>query len=167
VFNKKNLNRKYPRHLGFSLIETMIAAALLGLIGAAVATVLSFAAREAGQSRLRTIASANARETLDRVAQTVRLAEHHRMTDAGLCALLEYAAGPMDKAAPATQAGACPNRTIGNIAIPGTLIRRQVQITALAANANEPRRYQVDVTISGTGLTNPVTARTIVLRDSK
>lgn len=151
---------------GFSLIETMIAAALLGLVGAAVATVLSFAARESGLSRLRTIAAAQTRETLERVAHSVRLAQHHGIADADLCALLEGSGGPMDASAPATTLGACPDRTVSGIPVPGTQLAVQASITVIPAAGTVPRRYSIIVTVDGGELPAPISASTIIVRDS-
>jgi hypothetical protein len=73
----------------------------------------------------------------------------------------------MDTTAPAAAAGACPARTVSNIPITGTLLRRRTTIIPRAATADMPRRYEIEIEVSGNGLGAPILARTEVLRDSK
>lgn len=157
-------NATHARPRGFSLIETMIAAALLGVIAAAVVMVLSFASREAGGSRLRTIAATNARETLDRIHFAVQVAGHHGFDDTALCSLLTSPGAPMDDASPATVTGACPSLaslTVAGIRIPETTLTRTVTV----AVAGTPLMVSINVQIWNAGTMLVETATQVVRED--
>jgi prepilin-type N-terminal cleavage/methylation domain-containing protein len=153
------------RQRGFSLIETMVAAAILAVVASAVVSVVGFAAREAGNARIRSVAAANARESLDRIFQAVQTATHHFATDAELCALLRSAGGPMDAGVPAiVTSNACPDLTVTGIPIAQTPLTRDVAIQAVAT---VPRTLNVQVTINGLyvgGVAKPYVTRATMVR---
>lgn len=141
-----------PLH-GFSLVEVMVAAAVLSLIGAGVVQTMQFVARSNNDSRVRATAAVEAKATLDRVAM-VRAGARSVGADATqVCAMLEAAGGPMDATTGGTASGTCPYRTVANIptGVPG--LRRTVAISEESFGRSSGLRVTVSVGLaSGTPL---------------
>jgi prepilin-type N-terminal cleavage/methylation domain-containing protein len=134
---------------GFSLIETMIAAAILGVISAAVLFTLKFSIDQTSKTRLRTLAAADAAQTLDRMVVLGNVAPN----DDIFCALLTAAGGPMD-AAVGTRTGSCPTAvgdvlSVDNIPIGNTALRRRVDLEGVQLGS----KLGLGVTIRVTGVT--------------
>lgn len=138
---------------GFSLVEVTVAAAVLGLIGAAVVQTLGFVARSNNDSRVRTTAAVEAKATLDRIA-LIRAGARSVGADATqVCALLEAAGGPMDATTGGRASGTCPYRTVANIptGVPG--LRRTVAVAEEPFGRSTGLRVTVTVGLaSGTPL---------------
>lgn len=149
---------------GFSLIETMVAGAMLGIIGASALSTMSFAATEAANSRVRTLASADAQAQLDRIVIMAGLVTND---DARRCALFRAAGGPMDATTGGTVSGTCPvavgdTLAVRDIPIPSTSLRRNV--TLQAANIGKAPGLLVTVEVAGVQLPTPIVIRTHVKR---
>jgi prepilin-type N-terminal cleavage/methylation domain-containing protein len=115
---------------GFSLVEVMVAAAVLGLIATAVVQTLGFVARSNNDARVRTTAAVEAKATLDRIALMRAGARSVGADAAQVCALLEAADGPMDATnRGGTASGTCPYRKVANIPTGQPGLRRTVEIS--------------------------------------
>ncbi len=123
---------------GFSLIEVMIAAALLGLIGAGVLTSITFAQQEAARTRARTYASSDAQTVIDRMLVLSGVARAAGAaggdTTTVLCNLFKAAGGPMDVSGGGTlTVNSClttpgPSLTATNIPLTRSSLRRTVSV---------------------------------------
>jgi prepilin-type N-terminal cleavage/methylation domain-containing protein len=107
--------RSRRRRRGFSLVEVIVASAVLGLIGAGVIQTLGIVARVQGEARVRTAAAVEARATLDRIAMMRAAAQSVGASATQICSLLESAGSPMDATTAARATGSCPLRTIEQI----------------------------------------------------
>jgi prepilin-type N-terminal cleavage/methylation domain-containing protein len=125
------VSNKSPR--AFSLIEVMVAAAIVGLVAGGVVQTLRFVADANAASRTRALAALEARATLDRVMLLRASARSVGSSDTQTCALLESAGGPMDATGSGTTAsGTCPFRKVEAIPTSSPGLVRSVEIV------NEP-----------------------------
>ena len=138
---------------GFSLVEVMIAAAVLSLIGAGVVQTLQFVARSNNDSRVRATAAVEAKATLDRVAMVRAGARSVGADQQQVCDMLEAAGGPMDATTGGTASGTCPFRTVENIPTGAPGLRRTVAISNEPFGRSDGLRVTVTVALaSGTAL---------------
>lgn len=140
---------------GFSLIEAMMSAALVGVLGAGALSLVSHVFSRGADERQRALGIADATASLDRVAQLVGVSASFGGA-ARLCELLEATGGPL--AGGTTPTGICPERAATNIPIAGTRLKRAVNITAI--DFDGVPGFQVIVTVSGAGLARPIVLTT-------
>lgn len=148
----------------FSLIETMVAGAILGLISTAVLSTMWFAAAEVARTRVRAVAAADAQAQLDRIVIMTTVV---RGDDAVRCALLQVAGAPMDTTTGGTLSGTCPLVTgdtlvVTGIPIPSSTLKRSV--TLAAANLGNAPGLLMTITVDGDQLPAPITISTHVKR---
>jgi len=144
---------------GFSLIEVMIAGALLGLIGTGSLTAIQMAAQQAAQTRARTFAALESQTVIDRVMaldQLVSTAGALIANDTEMgtvfCSLLTAPDGPLDKLG-GTTVGVCPELVVQNMKIPGSTLKRDVKIDAEPLGAVSG--YIITVRVTGGQLPAP------------
>ena len=147
------------RKRGFSLIEVMIAAAILALIGSAVLSTMSFSANAIIKTRMRTFASDDASTQLDRMLIMSGVATNARATDANRCSLFTAAGGPMDSTTGGTVTGACPTTVgtslaVSGIRIAGTTLKRKVTLTSALIGTRSG--FLISVEVSGPQLPTPI-----------
>lgn len=137
----------------------MIAAAILGLIGVGVLSSIQFAAAESARTRARTFAASEAQTVIDRVialativANAGSLAETTADQEALFCGLLTGPYGPIDRTA-GTPVGACPDLVVQNMNIPGSTLKRTVEIDSQPLGA--VAGYVIKVRVSGGQLPAP------------
>jgi prepilin-type N-terminal cleavage/methylation domain-containing protein len=116
------------RRRGFSLIEVMVAAAVLGLIAAGVVETLRTVARVNADARMRAAAAVEVRATLDRVAMMRAGARSVGASPEQICSLLEAAGAPMDATTGGQASGTCPQRTVRLIPTSQTGLLRTVSL---------------------------------------
>lgn len=147
----------------FSLIETLIAGAMLGLVSAALLSTMSYAAGEAARTRARGIASTDAHAQMERIVGLLQIASNAAATDAELCALLKAPTGPFDTSGGGAVTGTCPFLSATGIPIQGTALRRAVSLTSEDLGAGHPGLH-VRIVISGSVLLTPLDFDTHVRR---
>jgi type II secretory pathway pseudopilin PulG len=153
------------RARGFSLLETMVAGAILVLVAAGVLSVTSYSITASARTRVRGIAAADAQAQLDRMVIMSGVLGNAGGTDAQRCALFESANGPMDATTGGTAAGTCPGatgsvRTVSNIPIPKSTLKRKVSIEGRDIGAVPGLVMTVEV--SGADLSTPISVTTQV-----
>lgn len=141
---------------GFSLIEVMMSAVMVGIIGAGALSLVSHTSRSGADERKRALATADATATIDRIAQLVGVAGSHGGAPR-LCELLEATGGPL--AGGDSPIGFCPERSAANIPIASGL-KRAVDIAAV--DVDGVQAFRVTVTVTGPGLLNPAVVGTIL-----
>ncbi len=135
----------------FSLIETMVSAALVGILGSGALSLASHVFSRGADERQRALATADATATIDRISQLVSVAAPHGGAPR-FCELLATTGGPLEGGAAPT--GTCPERSSSNIPVAGTRLKRAV--TILSSNFGGSGAYVVTVTVTGPSLAKPV-----------
>ncbi len=142
----------------FSLLEVMVSAAMVGLLGAGALSLVTHVGRETGDERNRALATADAIATVERITRLVSVASAHG-GGARLCELLEAAGGPF--AGGDAPAGVCPERSVTNVPVEGaTTLRRAVTLTKV--DIDGAPAFRIVVTITGPAMRLPVVFTTIV-----
>ncbi|MDP2339880.1 MAG: hypothetical protein Q8O67_02895 [Deltaproteobacteria bacterium] len=137
---------------GFSLLETMVAAGMLGVIAAGLMTTMSFAAGQNARTRQNALASTEAAAAMERFIGILGVATTTARTPAQLCLLL--AAGPMSTAAGGTTTGTCPALTLSNAPVQGTAMRKRIDLVEEAVGARPG--LKVKITVTGPALLRPL-----------
>jgi type II secretory pathway pseudopilin PulG len=137
----------------FSLLEMMVCAALVGLMGAGSLSLTSFLLAKTAEERAHALAVADAQSTLDRIGSLVAVAGAHG-GKARFCELL----GPL--AGGGAVSGTCPTRTVSDIPVPGSKLKRAVNIASFVLDG--VNGFQLEVTISGNPLRAPLSLRTVL-----
>lgn len=142
---------------GFTLIEAMISAAMVGILGAGALSLVTHVTTQSGEERLRALAVADATATVERLTQLVSVASTHGGA-IRFCELVEGAGGPLSGGdAPV---GVCPERSAANIPIAGARLRRAVTLSAV--DIDGVQGFRIVVTITGVSLRRPVVFSTIL-----
>jgi hypothetical protein len=129
----------------FSLLETMVAAAMLGIIAAGLMTTMSFAAGQNARTRQNALASTEAQAAMERFIGILSVATTTQRTPAQLCEML--AAGPM---AGGTTTGTCPGLTMADAPVQGTAMRKRIDLVEEAVGSRPG--LKVTITITGPAL---------------
>lgn len=140
----------------FSLLEVMMACAMVGLLGAGAMSIVHIAGNQTAASRQRARATSDALSTIDRVFSSLG-AFDPASGPTKLCELLESADGPMATTTPATASGTCPHRIVAGIPI-GNGLQRRVEVAPTTVGAVSGQT--VTVIITGDGLDKPVSLST-------
>ena len=127
------------------MLETMVAAAMLGLIAAGLMTTMSFAAAQNARTRMHALGSTEANATMERIIGTLQVGTSTARTEAQLCELLK--AGPLSVAGGGAITGACPALTLSGAPVQRTAMRKQVALVSEAVGSRPGLR--VIITISG------------------
>jgi prepilin-type N-terminal cleavage/methylation domain-containing protein len=146
---------------GFSLVEVMIAAALLGLIGAGSLSAIQFAQAESGRTRARTVASSDAQTTIDRIlnisvaaTNAAGLVATQTEADTMLCSLLTASGGPLETTGGGTlSVSSCPTLTVTGVPVSNTSLKREVSIVPITLGTSTG--LEVKVRVSGGQLPSP------------
>lgn len=146
----------------FSLIETMVASAVLSIISASLLASMSFSSSGIAAGRVRAVAAADAQAQLDRML----IMSGVSTSDATRCGLYTAAGGPMD-AITGTLAGACPTTTggvmtVSNIPIGTTAVTRTVKLTAI--DLGIAKGWGIEIVVKGPQLKNPIVVTTQIKR---
>lgn len=146
----------------FSLIETMVASAVLSVIGVSLLASMSFSSSEIAATRVRAVAAADAQAQLDRML----IMSGVTTDDTKRCALYTAAGGPMD-ATVGTVSGTCPTTTgsvmtVSNIRIGTTAVTRTVTLTAISFG--DAKGWQIGIEVNGPQLTHPITVTSQIKR---
>ena len=144
----------------FSLIETLVAAAMLGLIAAGLMTTMSFAATQNARTRVHALAATEGQAAMDRLVGTLQVASSTSRSDAQLCELL--VAGPLSAAGGGTAGGTCPALSLTSASVQGTAIRKTITLTD--ASIGSRPGLLATITISGPQLLRDLVFKTHVRR---
>lgn len=151
------------RVAGFSLIETMIAGAMLSLVAAALLSTMSYAASESSRTRMRGIAATDANAQIERILGLLQTTSNSGGTDADFCALLTAPSGPLDVTGGGTLTGSCPFFTATNIPVQGTAMRRSIQLLDENLGSGHPGLH-IRIVLSGPLFVTPLDFDTHVRR---
>ena len=145
--------RRAPK--GLTLLEVMVSAAIVGIMGAGALSLLSHLYKEEASNRLKAIALADASLTLDRIVNSATVAAGFSQATT-FCQLLQAANNPMDGG---TVSGTCPELVSVNAPVAGSggQLTRDVTITKQSGDL-----YDVVIQVHGERLLYPVTLKTSV-----
>lgn len=148
-----------PKPAGFSLIETMIAVAIVGFIGSGTSLLLSYNARAAAQARARITVAAEAEAVLLRMITMADLSRIHGGSST-FCQAVVANGGPM---AGGTTSGTCPSSfTSSAAAILGSPLTRDVRIAS--TTIGEHSGYEITVSVNSPRLAAPVSVSSLIPR---
>ena len=143
----------------FSLMEIMVAGAMVTLLGAGALSLMSFLHSQSRLETSRALAVADAQTTIDRVFGIASITSAYASSTA-LCEALEAAGGPLDTTTGAVATGTCPNVTVSGVPVASSTMLKTVAISTVTVDAGSAQ--QVVVTINGGGLRSSVVLRTLV-----
>jgi hypothetical protein len=142
---------------GFSLIEAMTATAMVGVLGAGSIALVTHVTNQGAENRLRALATADAIGAVERTTQLVSVAAAHGGRNR-FCELVRAPGGPL--AGGDEPAGVCPFLTASNIPVPGSVLRRTVDLVDVTIDGAPALR--VVATVTGGDLRRPLVFSTLL-----
>lgn len=142
---------------GFSLLETMIAVAIVGLIGMGVANLLTENTRQYTDTRARLVISAAAQQTFERVIALAGTSSLYGGSDA-FCETVVAGGGPLAGGSVVAGHTSCPDDYwVTTIPIDGSTLTQEVRLTSVSLGAADG----LDIVVL---VNNPRTNRDLEIR---
>lgn len=147
------------RLAGFSLLETMVAVAIVGFIGSGTALLLSHNAKAAAETRMRVTLAAESEAVLLRMISMADLSRVHGGSTT-FCQAVVAGSGPM---AGGTLTGTCPSSySSADAVVENSSLKRTVSI--VSTTIGEQQGYEITVSVSSPRMAAPVSVSSLIPR---